>query len=28
MLDKYSVLVKDYNKEINSGFFNGIFSSK
>jgi two-component system response regulator LytT len=28
MLDKYSVLVKDYNKEINSGFFNGIFSNK
>ena len=28
MLDKYSLLVKDYNKEINSGFFNGIFSSK
>jgi len=28
MLDKYSVLLKDYNKEINSRFFNGIFSSK
>lgn len=28
MLDKYSVLVKGYNKEINSTFFNGIFSSK
>ena len=28
MLDKYTLLVKDYNKEINSGFFNGIFSSK
>jgi two-component system response regulator LytT len=28
MLDKYSVLVKGSNKEINSTFFNGIFSSK
>lgn len=28
ILNKYSDLVKDYNKEINSGFFNGIFSNK
>jgi len=28
MLDKYSALVKDYNKVIDSVFFNGIFSNK
>ncbi len=28
MLDKYSVLVKNYNKVIDSVFFNGIFSNK
>ena len=28
MLDKYSEKVNDYNKVIDSGFFNGIFSSK
>jgi two-component SAPR family response regulator len=28
MLNKYSATVNEYSKEINSGFFNGIFSSK
>lgn len=28
MLNKYSLPGKDYHKEINSGFFNGIFSNK
>lgn len=28
MLNKYSVTINVYSKEINSGFFNGIFSSK
>jgi len=28
MLNKYSVTINEYRKEINSGFFNGIFSSK
>jgi DNA-binding LytR/AlgR family response regulator len=28
ILNKYAGLVKDYNSEMNSGFFNGIFSSK
>jgi DNA-binding LytR/AlgR family response regulator len=28
ILDKYSARVTDYHKEINSDFFNGVFSSK